>query len=420
MRGIERALLGCVVVVMSGCFNPRFACSTDIQCQSTELGSGRCEPNGTCSFPDASCPSGSRYGDPPYGNGDCVLPGQPPIDAALMEPMPDARQCFGGPFLTVCLQSPPTAPLTLSTLMPIDTDGSGCATIDAANSTDGTTSYCVLTGTAISVPAAMAVRASGTRPLVLVASDAISIDGTLDVGSHRTIALAGAGFHPETCDPGTLPGATGGGAGGTFIGRGGAGSSGTGGGVGGVAATPASPPLILRGGCPGQNGVGTNPAAGGRGGGAVYLIARNSILVGNDGVINAAGEGGGGGLSAGVGGGGGGSGGMIGFDAPTITNHGLVLANGGGGGEGSDNQVQGAPGAEPTSTAAAAGGATVGGSGAGGNGGAGSARTNVAGGVGGGVGAGSTQTGGGGGGGGAGLIKSAADLGAMTSPPSSP
>jgi hypothetical protein len=397
MQAIERALLSCVVVVMSGCFNPRFACSTDVQCQSPELGSGRCEPNGACSFPNASCPSGSRYGDPPYGNGTCV-----PLDAALML---DARPCFGGPFLTVCLPSPPIAQLTLST--PIDTDGSGCAAID---------NYCVLAGTSISIPVTMTARATGSKPLVLVASDWISVDGTLDVGSHQGVTKAGAGSNPAgMCDAATLPTTSGGGAGATFIGRGGDGGNGGGGGTGGLAVNPGGAPLSLRGGCPGQSGLSSDPAPGGRGGGAVYLIAGNTITI--NGLINAAGEGGGGGRNVNFGGGGGGAGGMIGFDAPTITNHGLVLASGGGGGEGSDNQVFGAPGADPdpTSTTAAAGGGT-GGQGLGGNGGAGSARANVAGGRG----AGSSQSGGGGGGGGAGLIKSATDLGASTSPQSSP
>lgn len=48
--------------VGAGCGVPSFACMTDNQCRSGSE-SGRCEPNGFCSFPDPTCTSGYRYGD---------------------------------------------------------------------------------------------------------------------------------------------------------------------------------------------------------------------------------------------------------------------------------------------------------------------------------------------------------------------
>ena len=47
-------------VVMSGCpSESSFECGSDNDCGSD----GRCEPTGFCSFPDATCASGFRYGD---------------------------------------------------------------------------------------------------------------------------------------------------------------------------------------------------------------------------------------------------------------------------------------------------------------------------------------------------------------------
>jgi hypothetical protein len=153
----------------------------------------------------------------------------------------------------------------------------------------------------------------------------------------------------------------------------------------------------------------------GHGGGAVFLIAGTKIDI--QGGINAAGEGGTPGIKNSAGGGGGGAGGMIGFDAPMITANSLILANGGGGAEGSGTAtVAGAPGNDPTTILAAAGGVenTVQG-GDGGNGSAGLAGGSGAAGT-------SGTGGGGGGGGGAGLIKAPADatLGANVSPAPTP
>lgn len=53
---------------------PAFACTDDAEC-GTE---GRCENTGYCSFPDASCELGRRYGEhaPPSLSGACVAPGE--------------------------------------------------------------------------------------------------------------------------------------------------------------------------------------------------------------------------------------------------------------------------------------------------------------------------------------------------------
>ena len=49
--------------------------------------------------------------------------------------------------------------------------------------------YCIVAGTTLEIPADVTVRAIGTRPLVLLASQTITIDGTLDVSSSREVVI---------------------------------------------------------------------------------------------------------------------------------------------------------------------------------------------------------------------------------------
>lgn len=246
-----------------------------------------------------------------------------------------------------------------------------------------------------------AVKAVGMRPLVIVATETLSIvaAGSIDVAS-RTNQTPGAAASFAGCIGGSdgtnsSSADAGGGAGGSFHGTGGDGGNGDV--SGGAAGAPlASPPMIVRGGCKGWKGgiaAGALAYDGGESGGAVYLVAGTRIDVA--GSINASGGGGKGGAIGGngnCGGSGGGSGGMIRLDAPMVTITGDVYANGGGGGGASAGIAPGATGgtsADPTQGGAA-----------GGNGGVGSSGTNLVG-----VNGSSSSSGGGGGGGGAGFIE---------------
>jgi hypothetical protein len=414
------------VLTVTGCKYgaDSFACTDNASCGAA----GVCQANNLCSFPDATCPSGQRYGDIAGTNsGQCVGETQMPPDAMpdMMLP-PDARVCFGSDPLTICLASAPTSPLTISTATKIDTTSSSMCVA----TTSGGANYCVVAATNITITAKL--RGVGSKPLVLLASDSISIStstGLVDVGNHRGDADLGAGADPTTpCTGGTPPGQRGGGAGGSFAGKGGNGGRGNGGGQGGQAANGTTAVTELRGGCPGQAGDGGAAGAGGRGGGAVYLLAGNRLEITTGAApntgINAAGEGGAQGApnngnSSGAGGAG--SGGMIVFSAFTFNVDGLILASGGGGGEGSGEQNPGNPGSDPADTDPAAGGT---GNAIGGNGGVGSpAMISGKGGDGNDGGqAGNDNAAGGGGGGGAGLIKApaSASLGTLVSPPSTP
>lgn len=243
--------------------------------------------------------------------------------------------------------------------------------------------YCIVAGTRIEIPAEVTVRAVGARPLVLLASGDITIDGTVDVSSSREVVIppqaaeaigAGGGqfkgCQPFRRAPEGRPDGGGAGAGGTFTALGGAGGDGNydvipARDLGGL--TPFNPepiPTVLRPGCRGQDGAGAALGAkGGRGGpagGAVYVASKTSITI--NGIIAANGAGGMGG-GAQIGGGGGGSGGMIALEAPTVARNGTLVANGGGGGEGgifAAGEVLGASGADGRrDTLFAAGGASA-------------------------------------------------------------
>jgi hypothetical protein len=387
----------------------------------------RCDPGN-----DRACPSGmtcSAQGVCESGDGTDASAGS---DAGSTGS--DADTCFGAAPFRICLAAAPTMPLTISQLRTIDT-------ADLANCVDtvsGGNVGCVMAATTITVEATL--RSTGPRPLVLIASDSISIKagGLIDVGSHRGVAPElGAGADPQDCVPGKLANEGGGGAGGSFVGLGGNGAASDvfpsiAGGTPGPSIT--APITRLRGGCAGQDTPGSNgvPVRGGHGGGAVLLIAGRAItLTGGaipltDGAINAAGEGGEGG-SSGAGGGGGGAGGMIGLDAPTIASSGLVLASGAGGGGGSSggsgSAGPGKPGAGPSAVPAATGGA--GGPDGGGRGGDGPSSAATAGGSAGSNGGFGKDGGvgnGGGGGGGTGLVKApaTASLGLQVSPRQTP
>lgn len=288
------------------------------------------------------------------------LPGPSDADA------PDASEtCHGTGFLRVCTN---IADADLVLRGPLDTtDDPRCR----AHRIDlGAATPCVIAAERISVP--FPLRVVGDRPLVLVATEAITIGAVFDASS-RGDGASGAGAQTDCASPtgiGTAS-AAGGGAGGTLGFTGGRG--GAAGLAGAVVPAPVSPLVAFAGGCAGGDGgafTGQSARArGGAGGGGVYLIAGASIDVHAVGSINVSGAGGvGGGL--GQGGAGGGAGGMLGFDAPAIVIEGNVIARGGGGGGGGDSAA-GKAGGEADVTkpnAAVQGGAGGGGGGGGGDG----------------------------------------------------
>lgn len=196
------------------------------------------------------------------------------------------------------------------------------------------------------------LRASGSRPLVIVATTSITVStgGRVDVSS----SAAGIGANgDQKCDPAQSKGADGrlmfgggGGAGGSSASAGGAGATGNNTVFAGGQPAATIAPMTIRGGCPGGAGGGGSLVGprGGSGGGAVYLIAGDSITIA--GTIAAYGGGGiGGGIWAG--GGGGGAGGFVGLDARRVelAASARIRVGGGGGGEAGGSSSMGATGA---------------------------------------------------------------------------
>ncbi|HUJ62681.1 MAG TPA: hypothetical protein VLX92_29465 [Kofleriaceae bacterium] len=376
-----------------------YTCTTDEQCGA----GGKCA-NGACAFPDTSCDTGYRYGSLSGSlAGTCIGGGEQGDGGGGSDG--NGSSCYGE--LDVCLVQAPSTPLTIGTDTSIDTDSSPMCLPLAG----GATTWCVLGGTQVMVSAGL--TATGSKPLVIVATDTIAIGDKLDVASHRngTTETVGAGADPSACDAGTAPTGDGGGAGGSFGAQGGAGgdSAPNSHGKPGAAATNPS----LQGGCPGQDGSGGGTkAVGGHGGGAVYLYAATSISI--TGSIDASGEGGLVGVIPDAGGSGGGAGGMIWLESPTVTVPGIVYANGGGGSSGTGNTTGGSNGDDPTGVGPAAGGmgpTTNGGKGGAGGAAPGNTGTDATNGT--------AGAGGGGGGGGDGVFRvrpNAAGGGGMFSP----
>ena len=261
-------------------------------------------------------------------------------DAGADVPMsdtPPGAVCYGPSGWQVCLDVAPTAAVALPATL--DTDKSGLCLKDQPASWTAALQpdACFVVGDTMTMAS---LAATGSRPLVIVARSQINVMALLDVASHRSNLIVGAGSGPTDCKPfgrspgnGQPNGGGGGGAGGSFMFRGADGGSGDAlNHQGGQAAdADIGPPTRLRGGCPGQPGNGGAPTDGGAGGGAVYLVSGGTISI--SGKIDASGAGGGGG-DATDGGGGGGSGGTIVLYASSITTSSatVLIVNGGGGG----------------------------------------------------------------------------------------
>lgn len=322
-----------------------------------------------------------------------------PADALL----PDAQVCFGT-LTRICRASAPTGTVIIAGSINTNTDPR-CETFSQSGGPD----VCVIAGGTLSIENTFA---HGTRPLVLLAAGALTVNGRLDVSSTRTGPSLGAAASTNPCQS-AQNGATGvdggGGAGGSFGTLGGAGGDGGAAGAGssGGTANPVAGTLTaIRAGCAGGDGGG--PAAsggtGGAPGGAVALYAGSQIAIIAAGSVFASGAGARAGLPTSGAGGGGGSGGLIVLDAPSIQVLGTVAANAGAGGGGADDQAaaDGGDGSTVQHTTPATGGAaqTVTKGGTGGNGFAGTTAPQA----GGSPPAVAGSGGGGGGGGGAGII----------------
>ena len=302
------------------------------------------------------------------------------------------------------------------------------ATMTAPQSSPGK-SIKVMAFREIHIPKGATVQVFGSKPLALVASGFIKIEGVIEAmggqveagpgggqGATNTLAGQGSGvgangvYKKHALPPYFTIYITSGGGGGGHGAVGGKGGDGQysavtilGGAGGKTNGSLALTPLI--GGSGGGRG-GTNSTGGGNsgggGGGAIQIVSRTLISLGSStggGGINVSGGGGGASNLTYQGGGGGGSGGGILLEAPTVTiMAGAVLAaNGGGGAGGSGSKTGALPGEVGTLSSKLSGYGTP--SSNGGNGGYGGAGNTPAGIDG------SPKIAAGGGGGGAGIVR---------------
>jgi hypothetical protein len=388
----------------AGCLRQTsFQCSSDVDCV---LGGaqGVCQGTSYCSFPDATCTSGQRYGDlsgPLAGQCSGAT-----IDAGI----DTGPACVVGS-IDVCTSAPPSGPFVVSGTTTLDTDQDPmCQTLAQT----GGPPACLIYAAGVTIEGGASLTAIGTRPLVIVSTAAVDISGLVDVSSRRG-GQTGAGANAADCAAMRAPepdlGGAGGGAGGSFAAAGGDGGEGDtdnslggdGTALPGLAGLPVTRPSFARGGCRGSDGADEPPGTGGPGGssgGGVWIAAAGTITIAATGAIRATGAGGTGGQVQ-AGGGGGGSGGLVVLEAATISIAGQIAANSGSGGEGGARigtaPVPGTSGNDgDLGTTAASGGA---GASVAGDGGAGSAGAGAQGGAGQ-----PSAVGGGGGGGGAGFV----------------
>ena len=119
----------------------------------------------------------------------------------------DAQQCYGsGPRADLLDDDPDFCLLVVDTA--IDTSGAACTQVVTQS---GGPDLCVMAGTQITVNAT--VNVIGARALVLVATNTITVAGTLDVSSKRTPVRLGAAAN-FACPTGTAPTASANGGGG--------------------------------------------------------------------------------------------------------------------------------------------------------------------------------------------------------------
>lgn len=352
---LVRSLGALVLCVSISCFSP-----------SPQPGSpcsnGVCPTGLVCAAATQTCELHDSVDSGVIGDDGGVTDAASATNDANTDAKPDAQTCFGAGLLHICLTALPTAPLAITANTNINTETSPLC-VGYTGAMEG--ALCVVAATSVSIADMRRLRGVGAKPLVVLATESIVVDGTIDVS-------AGAGANPSTCVAPTAATGRQGGAGGSWHGRGGSG----GGAVSGLGpmSALATTTVALRGGCRGGDGAGGDGGSGGNGGGALYLIAPAITI---NGTLDASGDGGGAGANA-SGGGGGGAGGFIGLDAPTVTvaSGASVFANGGGGGEGGTPNKDGNSGSSSTGPANAASGGS-GGASHGGNGGNGSAGASL-------------------------------------------
>src|SRR5688572_12851901 len=105
----------------AGCQASTFVCQSDVQCGAM----GECEANGSCSFPDATCESGRRYGTHAAESGACV-PGE---ETSTTEPASTSSSSESSTSLTTQTED--------STTMAVSQSGTSSSSTSSTTETPG-------------------------------------------------------------------------------------------------------------------------------------------------------------------------------------------------------------------------------------------------------------------------------------------
>lgn len=305
------------------------------------------------------------------GNGGSVPDaGDSMVDMGLPGPdsAPDAPACPADTdvaHVPVVFESPGVLAIAWDNNVTLDTNstivpGSVTELLNTRQESELGPDLAVLRVDSLTIEQGATVMVTGDRPLVIIASGPVRVDGTIDAAANRDIP--GPGGNHEFANPG---GGQAGTTGETFDdnGAGGAGSATPGGnggcggncnepgsiagGPGGVEFGDAALTTLVGGASGGNGGTDSNcrVSPGGAGGGAIQIYSRERISIA--GGINVGGGGGYGGVRhegdcpSATGGAGGRSGGAIFLQAPVVDVTGTLSANGGGGGGSGANQENG-------------------------------------------------------------------------------
>lgn len=263
-------------VVLAGCFDPSIPAGAP------------CAEDGACPG-ELTCRAGRCEAGAASDAGPADATADAPIDA-----LTDAPGCatFSRQFDTCGLAS--GTPLTISgTAYTYDTDshvlrnGRTMVPVMRAVVAGKAGSMDVLIVESLTVTSGSILRVTGSKPFGIVARSTVTISGLIDASAcgagTRTAASCGSATGgtrvPHVAGPG-------GGGGAAFQGAGGTGSVGDANAAnipGGIAGSPIALPLGPLGGCPGgagADGVAGTAGARGLGGGAIYIVAANSVSIG--------------------------------------------------------------------------------------------------------------------------------------------
>src|SRR5262245_27698614 len=99
---------------------------------------------------------------------------------------PDARTCFGAGAYVVCLDTLPSNTITINSTIDTSPTSAQCLSTQPANwLANGQSAACFVVAKTITVSSQNTISARGPRPLVILATDALTVNASLSVAAAR-------------------------------------------------------------------------------------------------------------------------------------------------------------------------------------------------------------------------------------------